>query len=132
MNTLTIFLLVYVILDIIVDTIAFILLRRMGFSLRDIALRVRSLLPQRKKKGKIAYVITFDDVDDYNEYHHIPYAFNKKEDAIQKLNELFDDADSKITLSWVREKDEMSFSFYENGYYCSNHYCAYIDVVELK
>ena len=88
MNTLTIFLLVYVILDIIVDTIAFILLRRMGFSLRDIALRVRSLLPQRKKKGKIAYVITFDDVDDYNEYHHIPYAFNKKEDAIQKLNEL--------------------------------------------
>lgn len=43
MSTLTIILLVYVILDIILDTIAIILLKRKGYSLMGIALMIKNL-----------------------------------------------------------------------------------------
>ena len=44
MSTLTIILLIYVILDIILDTTAIILLKRRGYSLMGIALMIRNLL----------------------------------------------------------------------------------------
>ena len=62
MNTLTIILLVYVILDIILDTTAIILLRRKGYSLKSIAFKIKELLT-----FKVPLRYDDEDMAEYNE-----------------------------------------------------------------
>lgn len=78
------------------------------------------------------YIISFSDVDDYNEYQHPPKAFNNADDAIKALNEIYEDAESQLPTDWEREKTDTTFSIYLNGEYSCNHYCAWIDEVEVK
>jgi hypothetical protein len=61
MNTLTIILLVYVILDILVDSIALVCLRRMGYTLKDIAYRLRSILFYKPRDEDYEYDDDYDD-----------------------------------------------------------------------
>ena len=61
MSTLTIILLAYVILDITIDTIAIICLRRKGYTFRDIAYRIRSIF-----KSQPQY--EYEDYDDDDEW----------------------------------------------------------------
>lgn len=70
MSTLTIILLIYVIIDIILDTIGFICLRRIGFTLKDISQRVRYLLHPKPLKNDDD-VFTDEDMewDDFAEYN---------------------------------------------------------------
>ena len=61
MSTLTIILLVYVILDIILDTTAIILLRRKGYSLKSIAFKIKELLTL-----KVPLQYDDEDMEEYN------------------------------------------------------------------
>lgn len=78
------------------------------------------------------FVITYNDVDDYNEYPHTPVAFTNEEDAIKALDEIFADADNQLDADWIREKSEKCFSIYLNGEYSCFHYCAEIHEVNLN
>ena len=66
MNTLTIILLVYVILDIIIDTIVVIKLKSMGISLRSLA----RMLHLHKHQATQSYDDDYDD-DDFAEYEDL-------------------------------------------------------------
>ena len=63
MNTLTIILLIYVILDIISTIIALLLMRRKGIGFRDLANRLRWLC---KKEEPITEDEEWDEYDDYD------------------------------------------------------------------
>lgn len=62
MSTLTIILLVYVILDILLDTTAIILLRRKGYSLKGIAFKIKELLTL-----KVPLQYNDEDLKEYDE-----------------------------------------------------------------
>ena len=78
------------------------------------------------------YIISFSDIDDYNEIHHPPLAFANADDAIKELNELYEDAESQLPTDWERVKTDAEFEIYLNGEYSCNHYCAWISEVEVK
>ena len=62
MNTLTIILLVYVILDILVDTTAIILLRKKGYTLKSIAFKIKELITL-----EVPYRYDDEDMAEYDE-----------------------------------------------------------------
>lgn len=78
------------------------------------------------------YIISFSDIDDYNEIHHTPRAFANADDAIKTLNEIYEDAESQLPTDWEREKTDTTFEIYLNGEYSCNHYSAWISEVEVK
>lgn len=78
------------------------------------------------------YIISISDIDDYNEIQHPPIAFANADDAVKELNELYEDAESMLPTDWERQKTGTTFEFYLNGEYSCNHYCAWINEVEVK
>ena len=78
------------------------------------------------------YIISFSDVDDYNEYQHPPRAFANADDAIKELNELYEDAESQLPTDWKRVKTDGTFEIYLDGEYSCNHYSTWISEVEVK
>lgn len=74
MNTLTIILLVYVILDIISTIIALFLMRRKGISFRDLANRLRWLCKKEKP--------TEDEDEDWDEYDDYDFIRNADENDV--------------------------------------------------
>ena len=76
------------------------------------------------------YIISISDVYDYVGYHHSPFVYLKKKEAIKKLAELKKSA-RKCYPDFKLENGKESFSLYEDGRWGTSHYDAIIDTVEI-
>lgn len=76
------------------------------------------------------YIITIDEVYDYEGFHHAPKAFPSFEKAKEHFDELYKDA--RKELDWDSEsRGERSFSLYPDGSWGRCHYDAIIDEVDM-
>ena len=85
------------------------------------------------------YVITIDDVYDYEGFTHKPFVLTTMEGAMRKLREYREEviADLKENENDDWEEDEFTeestkFSFYPDGYWGTSHWDAKIDEVEVE
>ena len=68
------------------------------------------------------YLITFDDVYDFERYWHEPRAFRNREDALNVFNEIKEQAKSELDEDWIREESETGFETYPDGCFAESHY----------
>ena len=80
------------------------------------------------------YVIVISDVYDMTENSHSPIVFKNREDAIRRFNDIVEAFESEyaydIEDGWEIEKNETSYSAWEEGRYVENHYD--VTVYELE
>ena len=80
---------------------------------------------------KKVYVVTIDEVADYVNYPHPPKVFSKKEDALKYLKDAYDSADVELDSDLIREFSETYAEIYEDGCFCSEHWCVTLDEVDV-
>lgn len=82
------------------------------------------------------YIITIEEVFDFQVFIHAPEAFTKEEAAKNRFNEIVEEAKKAYCrLGWVEDKDyydESCYEIYLDGEYAANHYAVRIHEVELK
>ena len=85
------------------------------------------------------FVLTIDEVYDYEGFSHTPMVFTNKDKALDALHELYED--TKIELAengdddWMEDdykKGDECFSLYPDGYWGTSHYDARVDEVEVE
>ena len=77
------------------------------------------------------FVITISDVCDFSHYPHDPIVYEKREDAIARLEEIKEDAKADADDDYEIEEDETHIDIWESGRYAENHYTATIDEIEV-
>ena len=80
---------------------------------------------------KKVYVVTIDEVADYVNYPNAPKVFSKKKDALEYLKDAYDSADAELDSDLVRKFSETYAEIYEDGYFCTEHWCITLDEVEI-
>ena len=86
---------------------------------------------------QILYIITIDEVYDFQGFSHKPQVFKEKTDAMKILRELRENAKAEFADEcndeddWDEETSE-SFSIYPEGEWGTTHYDARIDEVEVE
>lgn len=83
------------------------------------------------------WVITIDEVYDYENFKHTPIAFSKEAEARKELDTFRKGikTDYKSELEedhWLYEDGEDYCEVYEDGCYAQNHYSVRLNEVELK
>lgn len=78
------------------------------------------------------YTITIDEVFDFEKYSHEPEVYYKKEDAEQRLNDIYDDVKPQLPKHDMEERTSTSFSLYTDGTYPENHFDVTLYEVEMK
>lgn len=78
------------------------------------------------------YVIVIDNIDDFEKYSHEPEVYYKREDAEQRLNDLYDEVKPMLPKYDKEERTSTSFSLYTDETYPENHFDATLYEVEMK
>ena len=82
------------------------------------------------------WVITIDEVYDYENFPHDPIAFSNEKDAKEQLDTfrqgLKKDYESELESNWLYEDGERYCEVYEDGCYGTNHYSVRLSEIELK
>ena len=78
------------------------------------------------------YILTFEDVYEGDSNHMNPIVKTSLKEARKELNRLYRSAKETYEDTYdTCEKSRDSFSLYEDGYYCQNHYNVVINVVDV-
>ena len=87
----------------------------------------------------VVYVVSVNDVSDFETFVHTPKVFKDKVDALKEMKTIVDDfrdltnLDDKIDGdSWIEEKNETHYEAYIDGRYAENHYEVDVDCVEVE
>lgn len=85
------------------------------------------------------FVLTIDDVYDYEGFSHRPKVFTDKEKALDALYEEYKDVKKMLAENgnddWMEDpykKGDSHFSLYPDGYWGTSHYDARVDEVEVE
>ena len=79
------------------------------------------------------YVLTINEVYDYEEFNHNPRVFMKREDAIAELNDIKEEAKEEFAEDFDQFDDgENGFEMYADGRYSEGHYSVYVHEVEVE
>lgn len=86
---------------------------------------------------QILYIITIDEVYDFQGFSHKPQVFKEKADAMKTLRELRENAKAELAdecndEDYWSEVTSESFSIYPEGEWGTTHYDARIDEVEVE
>ena len=82
-----------------------------------------------------AFVITIDEVYDYEEMGHKPEVFLNEEKAKARFKELVEDAKAEYEETYDdydSEEYNNKFECYEEGYASQNHYYVRLEEVEVE
>ena len=87
------------------------------------------------KKKQIVYVVTIDDVVDWNKEYHRPRVFSKREDAIKCFKESYEEIKNELFDEdrYIFEYDEGCYTacIYDDGRWASDHWEIGINVCEI-
>ena len=85
------------------------------------------------------YVLTIDDVYDYEGFSHKPRVFTDKEKALNALYKEYLDAKEDLAKNgnddWEEDpykSGDECFSMYPDGYWGTSHYDGRVDEVEVE
>lgn len=79
------------------------------------------------------YIITIDEVFDFESFSHKPEAFAKKEDALRRYEDIVEDAKREFAEEeWEESQGAAYYETYPEGYWGTSHYGVYLQEVELK
>ena len=82
------------------------------------------------------YLITIDEVYDYEVFDHEPLAYKNPEDAFKKFEEVKEEIRSnyerEIEGGWEIEDSKTHLELYNEGYYASFHIVASLQEIEVK
>ena len=79
------------------------------------------------------FIITIDDVFDYEGFHHDPIVKMSEEEAREQLESLYLSAKETYTDEFDgEERSDTSFSLFPDGYWGTSHYDARISEVEVE
>ena len=88
----------------------------------------------RTDMGKEVYVVTIDDVVDWNKEYHQPRVFSKREDAIKYFKESYEEVKNECDEDrYIFEYDEgcNTACIYDDGRWTSDHWEIEINVCEI-
>lgn len=85
------------------------------------------------------FVLTIDEVYEYEGFSHKPMVFTNKDKALDALYELYEDTKKELAENgdddWMEDdykKGDSCFSLYPDGYWGTSHYDARVDEVEVE
>jgi len=79
------------------------------------------------------WVINFDDVYDFETMEHELEAFSSFQDAKNRFDDIVSDfKQTDFQDGWIEEDGVYNYEAYQDGFYSQNHYCVYLEKVELK
>lgn len=83
--------------------------------------------------GKIIYVVTIEEVYDFQEFTHKPRAFSKKEDALKFLKSTYEDVKEDYDDSYEKEYEDgdKGACIYKDGYWSSDRWIITMSECEL-
>ena len=76
------------------------------------------------------YIVSIEDIFDYQNTHHVPYVGKTMEEAKKYLAEQTAIAVEQ-TPNWVCEKGDTYTELFLDGEYSCNHWSAVIDEVDI-
>ena len=80
------------------------------------------------------YVLTIDEVYDYEGFHHPPRIFTDKQKALDALHDTYIDVKKEFD-DWEEDdytEGDTCFSMYPDGEWGTSHYDARVDEVEVE
>ena len=85
------------------------------------------------KKKQIVYVVTIDDVVDWNKEYHQPRVFSKREDAIKCFKESYEEIKNEFDEGYIFDYEEDCYTacIYDYGRWASDHWEIEINVCEI-
>ena len=85
---------------------------------------------------KTIWIITIDEVCDYEEFGQRPQAFEKEEDARAMLERFKKDIKSdyadELNDGWAYDEGRNFVEVYNDGWYSQDHYSVHLYEIELQ
>ena len=79
------------------------------------------------------YVITIDEVYDYETYNHTPRVFKNRKDAQEEFDAIVAEAKKDAAQDgWVESQGASYYEAYPDGWYGTSHYCVSLIATQLR
>lgn len=79
------------------------------------------------------YIVSVDEVYDFEKFYHEPRVFAEVNDAISLMNDIVKKFEEENNPDdFIIERDDTSYTAYEDGRYPENHFCVQVYCKEVE